>query len=369
MRCDALLAIIGERWLDITDQKGQRRLDDPNDFVRLEVENALARDIAVVPVIVDKATVPRPEDLPGSLEQLAYRQSAVVRPDPDFDHDMERLTSGLDRLLRSRMGFSRGGAVNQAGPAKKLRYFCYISRSKVSQLYDQLPLSDREGSLQHGLKGFAESRAFARFYDGLSFGGRGRSDFADSDSIVGKLDTILNYIEGHEKVLDLARLCNEKARVPLDAFCYTYRGRFYNLGDILRNPDSGIHISGAALQRSRDDIILSKSMLIEPARTENSLQEIGPNKSRVVSNMSILCSDINEFTIRLACSYKFFSDMGGSSHGGEWSVHPHSGNHHFFQGEVDAWFEAVVFINGIRGNTILGTPLFLVHSFDPDLVL
>jgi len=50
--CDALLALIGDRWLSSTDRDGQRRLDDPGDFVRLEIEAALARDVRVIPILV-----------------------------------------------------------------------------------------------------------------------------------------------------------------------------------------------------------------------------------------------------------------------------------------------------------------------------
>ena len=53
--CDVLLALIGDRWLTITDQDGRRRLDDPDDFVRLEIEAALTRNVRVVPILVDGA--------------------------------------------------------------------------------------------------------------------------------------------------------------------------------------------------------------------------------------------------------------------------------------------------------------------------
>src|SRR6266508_306274 len=53
--CDVLLALIGDEWLTITDEDGQRRLDDPNDFVRLEIEAALTRNVRVIPILVDGA--------------------------------------------------------------------------------------------------------------------------------------------------------------------------------------------------------------------------------------------------------------------------------------------------------------------------
>jgi hypothetical protein len=49
----------------------------------------------------------------------------------------------------------------------------------------------------------------------------------------------------------------------------------------------------------------------------------------------------------------------------EWDVHPHSGNYHFFKGETEGFFDSLIFVNGIRGTTIMGTPLFLAGAIDP----
>ena len=57
--CDVLLALIGPQWLTITDENGQRRLDNPEDFVRLEIETALTRKIRVIPILADEARIPR----------------------------------------------------------------------------------------------------------------------------------------------------------------------------------------------------------------------------------------------------------------------------------------------------------------------
>ena len=65
--CDVLLALIGEQWLTITDEHGRRRLDDPDDFVRLEIEAALTRNVRVIPILVDGARMPRADELPPSL--------------------------------------------------------------------------------------------------------------------------------------------------------------------------------------------------------------------------------------------------------------------------------------------------------------
>ena len=98
--CNVLLAIIGDHWLDATDADGKRRLEDPNDFVRIEIESALAQGIAVIPLLVRGAQMPEEEDLPAGLKKLVYRNGIPIRPDPDFHRDMDRLVSALEEYLR-----------------------------------------------------------------------------------------------------------------------------------------------------------------------------------------------------------------------------------------------------------------------------
>jgi len=97
--CGVVLAIIGPRWTDAISKTGQRRLEDPDDFVRIELEAALARDIPVVPVLVAHAPIPLTSELPGSLASMVFRQSIEVRPDPDFHNDATRLVSALQVIL------------------------------------------------------------------------------------------------------------------------------------------------------------------------------------------------------------------------------------------------------------------------------
>ena len=72
---DALVAVIGEHWLTVTEPNGGRRLDNPNDFVRIEIAKALERGIRVIPVLVGGATLPHPSDLPDNLKALCERQA------------------------------------------------------------------------------------------------------------------------------------------------------------------------------------------------------------------------------------------------------------------------------------------------------
>jgi hypothetical protein len=97
-RCDALVAVIGASWCSSADARNQRRLDHPHDFVRIEIEAALERGIRVIPVLVDGASMPRPEDLPDSLKKLARRQGIEVSH-THFDSDVKKLTRTLSTIL------------------------------------------------------------------------------------------------------------------------------------------------------------------------------------------------------------------------------------------------------------------------------
>jgi TIR domain len=64
-KCRVLLAVIGPTWCDARNENGKRRLDDPNDFVRMEISAALQRDIPVIPILLDGATMPKADQLPN----------------------------------------------------------------------------------------------------------------------------------------------------------------------------------------------------------------------------------------------------------------------------------------------------------------
>jgi hypothetical protein len=96
--CDVLLALIGDEWLTITDEDGRRRLDDPEDFVRLEIEAALTRNVRVIPILVDGARMPRAAELPPSLAKLVRRQALELSP-ARFDFDTSQLLRVLDKTL------------------------------------------------------------------------------------------------------------------------------------------------------------------------------------------------------------------------------------------------------------------------------
>jgi len=96
--CGVLLVLIGKGWLSATDGKGRRRLDDPNDFVRLETAAALSRDIPVVPVLVHGAVMPTEQELPGALKELAFRNGTELTH-ARWDSDVKLLIEDLRPYL------------------------------------------------------------------------------------------------------------------------------------------------------------------------------------------------------------------------------------------------------------------------------
>lgn len=97
--CAVLIAVIGPRWTTVTDAAGQRRLDDPNDYTRLEIATALARkDVRVIPVLVEGAQMPSSGELPENLQPLS-RRNAIELTDKRWDYDVSQLVETLYKAL------------------------------------------------------------------------------------------------------------------------------------------------------------------------------------------------------------------------------------------------------------------------------
>lgn len=101
-QCQVLIAIIGPNWLGPRDNGDSYRIHDPSDWVRFEIESALARDILVIPLLVEMATLPKKSELPESLQDLVFRNTATLRHGNDFDTDLERLITGIEQYFSSR---------------------------------------------------------------------------------------------------------------------------------------------------------------------------------------------------------------------------------------------------------------------------
>ena len=96
--CRVLLAVIGPTWLTAADERGRRRLDDPDDTVRLEIEAALDRDVRVIPILVEGAVMPGRPDLPERLARLARLNALLIRHE-SFRSDAARLVTAIERVL------------------------------------------------------------------------------------------------------------------------------------------------------------------------------------------------------------------------------------------------------------------------------
>jgi hypothetical protein len=96
-KVDVALILIGSRWLEAADERGRRRLDDPADTLRFELEVILARGIHAIPVLLDATAVPAPKDLPDPIRALPARNAIRLRSEPDFLTDVKRIVEFLAR--------------------------------------------------------------------------------------------------------------------------------------------------------------------------------------------------------------------------------------------------------------------------------
>jgi hypothetical protein len=134
-QCKVLLAVIGPTWLTV-ERSGQRRLDHPDDWVRLEIQKALTNpNITVIPLLVGEALMPTPAALPEVLQPLATLNSAQARPDPDFHVDINRLIRRLEAIV--------GPAQAGTPPASASHYpgaLSTLERLQLIQTLNRLPV-------------------------------------------------------------------------------------------------------------------------------------------------------------------------------------------------------------------------------------
>ena len=107
VRCDVMIVLIGKRWLEVRDAAGQRRIDNPDDFVELEIAKALERNIRIIPVLVNNAPMPAEKELPAALARLASIQATELS-DERWDYDFAQL-----------LGAIRGNKTDSSGSRKR----------------------------------------------------------------------------------------------------------------------------------------------------------------------------------------------------------------------------------------------------------
>jgi TIR domain len=156
--CDVLLALIGERWLRLTHPNGRLRLNDPGDFVRLEIETALARDVRVIPILVEGAQMPRTDELPASLAGLTRRQALELSPGR-FEFDTRRLLMTLDRTIAEAHDQARQAGRVMADSGRPLG-----SQATV-QGGDTVAATSRQSEADLGAVGPAERKIAGALFD------------------------------------------------------------------------------------------------------------------------------------------------------------------------------------------------------------
>lgn len=133
--CDILVAVIGRQWLSAVDALGRKRLEDPSDFVRIELGSALGRKMRIIPLLVDEAMMPAAKELPEPLQDLAFRNATAIRPDPDFHRDMHRVIQVIGEPV---LPDAEKRPVEHKQSLSQLRYYLYVSRTKVEMLSAQI---------------------------------------------------------------------------------------------------------------------------------------------------------------------------------------------------------------------------------------
>jgi hypothetical protein len=113
-QCDVMFAVIGSRWLG-TDAKGKRRIDKEADFIRIELEAAFSIGKPVIPILLDETPLPRADELPPTLRELAFRNAVRVRGGMEFHRDMDRLIDAVQALL-AKSGSESESATRAAIP-------------------------------------------------------------------------------------------------------------------------------------------------------------------------------------------------------------------------------------------------------------
>ena len=154
-QADALIAVVGPRWLGPR-RNGRHRIMDDGDFVRVEIEGALKRGILVVPVLVDGAVMPDAASLPESMKPFASRNAASVDAGIDFQQQVERLARSVDRISREkRLGARLVRLLDRARPKLRasLVALAAVAALSAATLWSPMEKFGRDGLFKGGIGG------------------------------------------------------------------------------------------------------------------------------------------------------------------------------------------------------------------------
>jgi tetratricopeptide (TPR) repeat protein len=215
--CDVLLALIGPQWLIVKDGQGNLRLEDPGDYVRLEIATALGRGIRVIPVLLQGAPMPGANALPEDLKALAMR-NAITLSATGFHTDTDRLVEAIERALAERDA-DREKSTQGPVPPSPMQSLHQLPLPPADftgreELIAQL-LTDFEGGKGPTITGLTGMGGIGKTSLGLVVAGRVAKDYPDAQIFLdlkgtttplSALDVVRHVIRSFEPTMDLRRL-------------------------------------------------------------------------------------------------------------------------------------------------------------------
>lgn len=240
------------------------------------------------------------------------------------------------------------------------KYICYLSSAKVDNLYSQITSMDINKVQIYNeaeLSGQSEISTTIKqiVQAGLVFGARKRfyQNEEGQKNNIHKFREIIKYCNKHGLIAPLEECLSGKS-YKNDPVLYTVTGKF-----------------------TCDSYPTENPTFIKNEKKEADGNGSHGVFSKTVGRIAYLKTNVGDKELFLACSYKYFSDMGGSricvgsdySDKDYWEVNAHSGNHFFFEGAIDATFEAFFILNGQKENILFGSPLALINNFSSKLII
>ncbi len=239
------------------------------------------------------------------------------------------------------------------------KYICYLSNEKVDNLYSQISTIDvnriQTQKVQEtgGQSQFETPTIMHLIGAGMSFGMRKRTLYYEEGQLnyVQKFRSIVSFCHKNRLISNLNQVENQASNnTPI---LYSFSGKF--TCDSFQKYD-----------KTYFDM--------ETAETDRFIYKYNDYSIKTIGQIVILKTNIDNRKLYLACSTQYFSDMGASLWSNEsnekcYKISPHSGNYFFFDGTVDATFEAIFILNGQKDGCLFGSPVALFNDFSSSLII
>lgn len=186
--CDVLLVLISESWANIKDKNGNLRINNDDDFVRIEIATALKQNIKVIPVLFDNAVLPHASELPEDLKNLSRRQSIEIDK-TRFEADTTKLVETIKKILASNQGRENTAVHSQTENIKELQPFNSTSQKETTDAPGKTFKARRIIVLLVVLAGISVLAYFLLFRDSHKTAQTGIASSTIADSNASNIDT------------------------------------------------------------------------------------------------------------------------------------------------------------------------------------